>query len=180
MLFPEIGGRGRESAEQALRAGKPKRCTVCAGTTGLRTQTKKVRSSANRVFCRGEAPETGLPKVVHVRENRFIVHTHGRGHGGGRGSGSGQTNVLYMHIIGHRIMFRNLKEHQKARFTRGGEKESSGGRTTKGCVGRGTNIAYPNPEQKEVLGSGGDRGFQPLSLITMSWENAQQLFKSHF
>jgi hypothetical protein len=92
--------------------------------------------------------------------------------------------------MGHRFMFGNLKEHQKARFTRGGEKESSGGRTTKGCVDRGTNFSYTNPEQKEVLGSGGDRGFQPLSLITISWEmhrnflnhifntNAEQLFKS--
>jgi hypothetical protein len=85
-----------------------------------------------------------------------------------------------MYIMGHRLMFGNLKEHQKARFTWGREKEKLWGRTTKGCVGRGTNIAYTNPEQKRVLGSGGDRGFQPLSLITISWENAQQLFESHF
>jgi hypothetical protein len=58
-------------------------------------------------------------------------------------------------------MFGNLKEHQKARFTLGREKEKLWGRTTKQCVGRGTNIAYTNLEKKGCLAVEGIEGFSP-------------------
>ena len=50
---------------------------ICVpGTTGLRTKTKKVRSSPNRVDCRGELREGGLQgqafqKGVRVSEHGF-------------------------------------------------------------------------------------------------------------
>jgi hypothetical protein len=57
---------------------------ICVpGTTGLRTKTKKVRSSPNRVDCRGELREGGLQgqafqKGVRVSEHRFTLHTQAK------------------------------------------------------------------------------------------------------